>query len=119
MFVSRRDWECLSGRLKNLEESREKANARFHEAEKKHKRLASEVETLENGLKEVYKQVKKTSSRDYGIFSIFSTSDSKIESFTLRERVDAIMDHLGLQELAEGENKLINKPVEKKKKGKK
>lgn len=103
MFISRGEFDRVVARQRELERRLTGHDSRFRQHEE-------EIKKLNGGLKEIHEHV----GSDRSGWLTFSFRGAPIEKFNLTEKVQALMDHLGLQELAEGTNKLVPKPVTKK-----
>lgn len=121
MFIRRRDWELLNAKVANHERK-----LGIHEKFLKndHEKIKAHDEQLEAVREETGASDPIPHLRDgYFMPNIFEyylgTRSSRREAkpFNLKQKIDAIMDHLGLTEQVSAETKLVKKPVEKKKKG--
>lgn len=129
MWIARYEWDALKAQVARLERQN-KTHADF--LHKDHEKLKSQKKSIErinetvginNNEPTAYDSMLSHYFRDmYGLTSPFGTSrvtKREAKSFNLQEKISAIMDHLNLTESVTAETKLITKPVEKKKKGKK
>lgn len=129
MWIARYKWDALRAQVARLERQN-KTHADF--LHKDYERLKAQEKSIErinetvgmnNNEPIIYDSILPRHFRDmYYLASPFGTSrvtKREAKSFNLQEKINAIMDHLNLMESVTAETKLITKPVEKKKKGKK
>lgn len=119
MFVRKSTFEDLQAKVESLERQ-SKTQAKF--LHKDYEALKSQKKEIEQIEKEV--GIEQRSFYDigspFGLYSFFGTSRvQEAKPFSVKGKVNAILDHLNLVEDVTATTKLITKPVEKKKKGKK
>jgi hypothetical protein len=112
-------WDSLEKRTSLALEENTKLRFEIERLKKHVGKLTEQVEANTNygkrnskAIENIRKEVGVTDGSIF--FSWLTTTDNEIKPFNLKEKVEAIMAHLGLIELAETENKLI--PIPKKKK---
>lgn len=118
MFVSRNRLRQLEKRLEHQERRIKSQGDLLHKSCEKLGTLDKRVDSIA----EFTGVIEAPSIFDYSIYNYFFRGRKpkrEAKPFNLQEKISAIMDHLNLTEQVTAETKLITKPVEKKKKGKK
>lgn len=129
MWIARYEWDALKAQVARLERQNRTHADFLHKDYEKLKAQEKSIERINetvgmnNNDPTIYDSIWSGCFEDmYGLTSPFGRSrvtKREAKSFNLQEKISAIMDHLNLTEQVTAETKLITKPVEKKKKGKK
>jgi len=121
MWIARYEWDALRAQVARLERQNETHAKFLHNDHEKIKAQKKQLKAIieETGASDVSERSGYFMPSIFGYYLGTRSSNREAKPFNLRQKIDAIMDHLNLTEQVTAETKLITKPVEKKKKGKK